>query len=504
MTSAVRVSRVLSVAAFGTIAGLGLAQLLKDGSFWIDEASVALSLQQLAPEALFGPLVGGQSFPRLHLLAIRGLVGLFGYETLVVRALPHLFFWLATLAWVRLLYLRFRAEPLLVALGALLLLIPAPWFVYAAMLKPYTLDVLLAAVPFLLGDDFYDATLERGESPLRLFALTALGALSYPFAMALIARCAGWWLSRAGAGRLWVSPRGALVGLLGVSVFAAALWQSDLRHTLALREGLQDFWRACLIGAEGTPTLALLDRFAFGWWDGRSDFSRGGLGAPLLLALRIGFAVGCARIALGLLRAHSGSQIPGWGSRSVGCGVLVASLPFASFSLGLPICAGRLTLFALLPLLILTLEGFAFAMERLRGGSRGGLVASALAGALVIGVAPTSLREASRRALAGAPDDLRPLLERIREDPDLPILSNACTRRQLETLPEGLGTEVLWLGEGGGVAVALREPPEAWLLFVPARECQRPIERVRERAVLFAPHHTDSDDARLYRVRFGS
>jgi hypothetical protein len=500
MTSAVRISRALSVAAFGTIASLGLAQLLEDGSFWIDEASVALSLQQLEPRALFGPLVGGQSFPRLPLLAIRGLVGLLGYETWVARALPHLFFWLATLAWVRLLYLRFRAEPLLVALGALLILIPAPWFVYAAMLKPYTLDVLLAAVPFLLGDDFYDATLERGESPARLFGITALGALSYPFAMVLLARCAGWWLSRAAAGRPRVSPRGAAVLVAGVSLFAALLWQTDLRHTLALREGLRDFWRACLIG-EGTPTLALLDRFAFGWWDGRSDFSRGGLGAPMLLVVRVGFALGAVRIALAVSSRRRGAEAPGWGSRSVGCALLVAGLPFASFALGAPICAGRLTLFAFLPLLLVTLEGFAFAGEELRRLPRGRLVAAAVAAALVAAVAPTSVREASRRALAGAPDDLRPLLERIRQDPGVPILTNACTRKQLETLPEGLPTEVLYIGEGGGVAVALREPPEAWLLFVPAKECQRPIERVREQAVAFTPHHAESDDARLYRVR---
>ena len=85
-------SLVIAVASGLLMLALGANQLAKDGSFWIDEASVALSLLELSPGELFGRLVGGQSFPRFLLLAIDGLVGLFGYETLVARALPHLFF----------------------------------------------------------------------------------------------------------------------------------------------------------------------------------------------------------------------------------------------------------------------------------------------------------------------------------------------------------------------------------------------------------------------------
>ena len=61
----------------------------------------------------------------------------------------------------------------------------------------------------------------------------------------------------------------------------------------------------------------------------------------------------------------------GWGSRSVGCGVLLAGLPLASWWIGYPICAGRLTLFALLPLVVLTLEGVSFATGGVRRLPRG-------------------------------------------------------------------------------------------------------------------------------------
>ena len=120
MTSS-RLTLPIVTVAFVALAGLGTHQLFKDGSFWLDEASLALSLLQLEPLQSFGPLVGGQSFPRLYLLAVHGLVGAFGYETMVVRLLPYLFFVAATFAWLRLLSERFRNEPLWIVLGALLL-----------------------------------------------------------------------------------------------------------------------------------------------------------------------------------------------------------------------------------------------------------------------------------------------------------------------------------------------------------------------------------------------
>ena len=174
--AASRLSLPIATVAFVALAGLGSHQFFKDGSFWLDEASLALSLLRLEPLQSFGPLIGDQSFPRLYLLAVHGLVGLLGYQTLVVRLLPYIFFVAATFAWLRLLSERFRNQPQWIGLGALLLAVPTTWFVYGAMFKPYTLDVFVSTIPFLLRDDFYDDILERGERPWRLAALACLAA----------------------------------------------------------------------------------------------------------------------------------------------------------------------------------------------------------------------------------------------------------------------------------------------------------------------------------------
>jgi len=84
-------------------------QLAKDGSLWRDEASVAVSLLTLSPLELFGRLDGGQSFPRLYLVAVALVKQTFGYHTLALRALPFLFFVLGTVGWLWILFRRFRA-----------------------------------------------------------------------------------------------------------------------------------------------------------------------------------------------------------------------------------------------------------------------------------------------------------------------------------------------------------------------------------------------------------
>ena len=503
-----RVSLATAALGFAAMAAIGGLQLAKNGSFWVDEASVAASLVDLAPSQLLGPLAGGQSYPRFQLLAIRGLVALFGYGTLVTRALPFLFFLAGGLAWMRLLALRFRDEPALVALGALLLLVPAPWFVYGAMLKPYTFDVLAAMVPFLLADRFYDEVLGEGRRPLRGVALAGLGALSYPYTMALLARVGAWWLWRGATGRLRVVPTGALPSLLAAGFCVGALWYTDLRHTSELGRALRAFWGACIVG-DGSPLPDLLDRFAFGWWNGSCEFSQhGGVPPALLYGLRIAFVAGALRVSWTLVRrarpGPSGDLHDAvWGSRSLACALVVLGLPVASWTIGYPICAGRLTLFALLPLVVVALEGFDLAGRALRRSPRGGPALAAAAGlAVVLAVLPTSVGDARRLVVARPPGDLRGLLARTRERPQLPILTTSCTRKQLETLPEGTPATVLYLEQGGAIAAAARAPYEAWLVYTPASFCQAEVRHVRRSAETWRRFYTDADDARLLWLRF--
>jgi len=497
-----RLSLAIAVGCGVLMLGLGANQLAKDGSFWIDEASVALSLLELSPGELFGRLVGGQSFPRFLLLAIDGVVALFGYETLAARVLPHLFFALATIAWLHLLTKRFRDEPALLAAGALLLFLPATWFVYGAMLKPYSFDVMLAMAPFLLPDEFYEKSLaDRGKRG-RLLALTALGALSYPFSMALLARVGGWWIARAARGTFSVTGVGALTLALGMAAFGASIWLTDLRHTSGLGPALAEFWGRCIVGHEGTGTLALLDRFAIGWFDGRAEFSQkqAGLGEPALLVLRAG-------IVLGLLRIGASALLPalrtkGWESRSIGCALVLLGLPIASLLGGYPICAGRLTLFALLPIVIVVLEGFQLLADGLRRIPAGSWLA-ALGGALLVAwIAPASYRDTAALAGAPAPEDLRPLLAITRDAPQLPILTTSCTRKQLETLPEGVAATVLYIEQGGAIVVATSESREAWLLYAPTSFCRSSVARARKAVESAERLHVDDRGARLLRVRY--
>jgi hypothetical protein len=499
--TASRLSLAIASLAFVALAGIGTQQFFKDGSFWLDEASLALSLLQLEPLQSFGPLIGGQSFPRLYLLAVHGVVGLFGYQTQVVRLLPYLFFVAATFAWFRLLRERFRHEPGCLTLAALLLAVPATWLVYGAMFKSYTLDVFVSTIPFLLRDGFYDDVLARGRRPWRIVALASLGIVSYPFAGVLLARIGGWWLQRAAAGHLFVVARSATAGLIGLAIAAAWIWMLDLRHTSELAAPLRNFWSACLLGSPDVGSLALLDRFAFGWFDGRADFGRVKIATAPLLVLKLAFVAGLARTALTLVPTTRLSTPETWGSRSLGYACLLTGLPLASWLLSYPICAGRLTLFALLPIVVVLLEGIdagAILVRRIPGGRWTALLASL---ALGLSILPASYENLAEIAAGRPPEDLRPLLARTRERSDLPILTTACTRRQIETLPEEIPTQVLYSQEGGAIAITL-DKAEAWFLFAPAPLCARGVAKVREAAVLWERHHTPADGARLFRVQF--
>ncbi len=505
-----RLSAGFATATVAAIALLGVVQFAKDGSFWVDEASVAASLVQLSPTELFGRLLGGQSFPRWLLLSIQATTAVFGFETMVARALPQVFFLLGSAVWGRLLYLRFRGSPLLVAIGGLLLLMPTSWPVYGAMLKPYSFDVFLAALPFLLGDVFYERALVSREGPgkdarlarSKLFALTLPVALSYPFGLALLARVGGWWLKRAATGRPQLALPGALAGISGLALFAACLWWTDLRHTSDIASSLHLVWGRCVIGHPEADTLVLLDRFGVGWWQGAVEFARsGGVGAPVAMVLRVALVAGLLRVAF-RIRDVPDSR---WGSRSLGFAVLILGLPVASWVIGYPICSGRLTFFALIAMVTIALEGLAFGaalLGRLPGHALlGHRIALGLGVLLLAAIAPPSLRDAARVAASPTPTDLRPLIEMTRERPELPILTNRCTQKQIDALPEGMPAPVLRIEEGGGIQVAVSESREAWLLIIPSPYCSKNIRKLRRVSERFEAFHDDGADAQLIHVR---
>ena len=490
---------IAGAVAFGL---LGSIELAKDGSFWIDEAAVAESLVRLSPLELFGRLEGGQSFPRLLLVAISAVIEVFGYSTLAARSLPQLFFLATCAAWMRLLFLRFPEAPIRIVLGTGLLAIPPTAFVYGAMLKPYAFDAFLGTLPWLLNDAFYDRWLGRGEHLARGLALTACVPLSYPFSMLLLARVGGWWLARAARGAPGVSGIGAGSFVVVLAAAQGALWLTDLRHTAAVSSSLAGWWSDCIVGHGEADPMRVIARMCTGWWAGELEFGpRTGLPRPAAGAIGLALVAGVLHAGLRLSPKHSlTAPAAEWGSRSLGFVGLLAGLPLVSWVAGYPICAGRLTLFALLPVVVLILEGLALLdrpLERWRHGSR---ISAALGIALVVALAPAAVRDVAARARAPARQNLRPLLAEIRSEPARPILSNTCTRKLIETLPEGVEPPVRF-DPGAVVEVALSESREAWLLVIPAPYCAPGIRRIRLASESFEPLNEEGASAHLYRIR---
>ncbi len=159
-----RVTLAIAIATGAALVAIVAVRWLRDGSFWLDEASVAINLLAVAhPLDLLGPLPTGHSFPRLYLVPIALMERAFGFDTLLLRAWPFVFFLAGVAAWLRVVWLRVRDQPALMTLIAVLAFVPATWLVYGAMFKQYSLDVLLALLPFLLSDDWYEQRIREGR-----------------------------------------------------------------------------------------------------------------------------------------------------------------------------------------------------------------------------------------------------------------------------------------------------------------------------------------------------
>jgi len=105
---------------------------------------------------------------------------------------------------------------------------PSAWRKHVArsgiQLKQYTFDVMLALVPFLIEDGFFERSLIRGERSLWLVCLAAPCAVSYTYPIALGARIIGWYVDhgrRAG----WRLKPSAVAAVIGASFIALlSIW----------------------------------------------------------------------------------------------------------------------------------------------------------------------------------------------------------------------------------------------------------------------------------------
>ncbi len=460
-------SRSIGGAGSLLIIGLGLHRVLKDGSLWVDEALVARSVQLLSPLQYFGVLDPPQNFPRLYLLAIRGLVELFGYETGVLRALPFVFFVLGTLLWIRLLSIRNAKLPLLLVVAILLNLIPTPWLLYSSLFKQYTLDVFLAMGVFSIPDRKLESILIEGKRPWRAALLMLPWVVSYAYIIVLFGRCAGFWLSRLRGGR---GGRPSFVAgsalAAGVAVFGGILYATDIQHTLS--DPPLFWWRRCLLTSSRTTPLEVLDRFTGDWYRGKTEFPEGFAATPVVIAIQVLLVLG---ILFVLWRFAANTRDPyaegtDWGSRSLAALCTLAVLVIASVPLNYPLCANRLTLFVLLPMQLMILEGV-IGLRALLIPRRGGRVmASAMITVLALSLIPAAVDTVSGFAKHSPPLDLRKVLPFIQTSPKLQVVMDPCTWNQARSLPDDwVGLElIVYKGGGRFLEKKLRREKNVWVL----------------------------------------
>lgn len=439
-----QVSSLLYVLGFVVIAAVVATRFLKDGSFWLDEASVAQSFRDYGWSQVFTRLIDSQSFPRPYFVAIKTLQEIFGYHTIVLRFLPFVFSLVATALFLRLFRLRFANAPALFLVAILLNLVPTSWFVYSAFLKQYTLDVLLALIPFCLSDDFYDATLRRGERPARLLLLALPVMTSFTYLIPLLGRIGGWALAAVGGRRFEVKTGSIGILAAGLALALASLWATDLRFTVGQTAVTAFHYDYILFNKPGMVDN-LLHRLAIGWYTGRGEFHMAaGVAMPLLRIVEALLVLGLARTLFRSLRTGrpSPDADAAWGSRSAGSLVTIAGLLVASPIMQYPISEGRMTLFLLFHLQMMILEGAALVstlfarIERPAGlGRRLGLVFSL---ALALGLAPAAGRNVYTMLTRSPPTNIKPVLPQIAEHADLTLYVTACSFKQVQTLPGGV------------------------------------------------------------------
>lgn len=237
---------VWSAAAFVILACI--ARFAQAPSFWLDEAWIAVQLRDPSFESIFARLNRGLYFPRLYLSCIAALREVLGYRIWVLRLIPSLAFIAATVCWARL--LAKRSGPLLSAglLSGALLIGSSFWLDQAIQLKQYSFDVLVALIPFLLNDSFYEDALSRGRNKSKLALLTLPCILSYTYPMALLARVSGWYVQHLryrGWRVCWRGPS-LLIGLAALGLIS--VYVSDYQFSLKDNASYFSYWEKCILG----------------------------------------------------------------------------------------------------------------------------------------------------------------------------------------------------------------------------------------------------------------
>lgn len=447
-------------------------------TFWLDEAFVAVSLKNPSPGVIFAQLEYGQYFPRFYLAAIAALREVFGYHIWVLRLLPWLNFMAATLVWARLLIKRSQQNLAAVLLAAALLTGSILWLDQAIQLKQYTFDVLLALIPFLIGDALLERIFVEGERKTLLVVLALPAFVSYTYPMSLGARLLGWYLHK-GRSRDWRFSISAAV-ILGATVALAmiSIYVTDYRFNFLDSKSYFYYWDDCILRAQladgFSDTTRLIAKFFWGW------HSRQSLVTAVLAPLQL---LGVYSVIKRWKRREQNDS--DWGSRSLASIVLLGGVLLASVVVNYPICAGRVTLFTQIQTQILAIEGALFVLTRWNRNKAVTTIFYILLGVVMF----HSIRELARFVRAEPEENLRPVIAQINPEVADTVWVHLCSVAQVRSLPEPLPVSEVLLGEKNTM------PPGGKKIYVLWSHmgdvfCPRNLEKLKQQAVFWETIHT--------------
>ncbi len=457
--------------AAAALIAAGCYRYFQQPTFWLDEAFIAVSLRSPSPRVIFAQLEYGQLFPRIYLGAIAMVREVFGYRIWSLRLLPFLSFVCGTVLWARLLAGRSRRHASLGFLSCALLIGATFWLDQAIQLKQYTFDVLLALVPFLIGDSFFKDTLVDGNRRAKLiaFALPFLLSYTYPFAMG--ARVLGWYLQQRRRSRWRLNKTAVLVLGLAVVAGLAGVWFTDHRFNIKDNQAYLAYWNDCLLGeclrqnAAAAPRL--IAKFLWGW-HGRQ---------PLVTAALVPLQVVGIYAVVRRLKRSEPDDASGWGSRTLGSLILLGGVILASAIANYPICGGRVVLFTQIHTQLLALEGASVLLASKRRQRTTLILVWLCVG--VVGF--YSVRAYGRLVTTEPAENLRPVLSLINPQEADAVLVLACSVAQVRSLPDPLPVSRIVL------ATRQTQPQQGektWVLWTHLGndDCVKQLEQIRSRS----------------------
>jgi hypothetical protein len=253
----------------------------------------------------------------------------------------------------------------------------------------------------------------------------------------------------------------AVVGLI-------SFWFTDYRFNREW-DAYVSYWESCILGSQHSvsASLRLLAKFLWGW--------HGQM--PLLTAFVVPLQlIGVVRILSPRKSKIVDPNDEAWGSRSYGSVFLLGGLIAASALFNLPICAGRVVLFAQIHTQILAVEGAIWITERFKKRAATVAIFFACISAMAYGV-----RTYWRFVRAEPAENLRPAVALMTPASAKTVWVHPCSIAQVKSLPDRLPVDDIVFGSETQLPQA---GERSWIIWSHLGEgsCVRQLDRVQSRA----------------------